>query len=307
VSLTARPGQPQRARFVCILLVGLLLFSVDAALAEVCKGSKVPKAELRRYDAHATLSQQETEAALATHLPYGQPACPKLLPGQEYILCYSPDHRTALWAAYELRGQDVKKLTRRDAFRSDPRLTADENAHCADYKGTGYARGHTVPDADMGRSKRAPANTYFLSNMSPQTNNLNSGPWLWLERAVRDYATTYGKVAVITGSIFSEPVPTVPSGRMGIPARYYKVLVRTDPSGAPVALALMLPNQATRFTLPPRRADDDRPDVRASDRLLEAHLVSIREIERLTGLNLLPRLDRAALKEAVASELWPRN
>jgi hypothetical protein len=36
-------------------------------------------------------------------------------------------------------------------------------------------------------------------------------------------------------------------------------------------------------------------------------LVSIQEIERLTGLNLLPRLDRAALKEAVASELWPRN
>jgi hypothetical protein len=47
--------------------------------------------------------------------------------------------------------------------------------------------------------------------------------------------------------------------------------------------------------------------VRASDRLLEAHFVSIREIERLTGLDLLPRLDRVALKEAVASELWPRN
>ena len=115
------------------------------------------------------------------------------------------------------------------------------------------------------------------------------------------------KVAVITGSIFSEPVPAVPSGRVGIPERYYKVVVRTDTNGAPVALALMLPNQAERFTLPPRRAEDDRPDVRASDRLLEAHLVSIREIERLTGLDLLPRLDRAALKEAVASELWPRN
>jgi hypothetical protein len=61
------------------------------------------------------------------------------------------------------------------------------------------------------------------------------------------------------------------------------------------------------FLRSPRRADDDRPEVRASDRLLEAHLVSIREIERLTRLNLLPRLDRVALKEAAASELWPRN
>jgi hypothetical protein len=38
-----------------------------------------------------------------------------------------------------------------------------------------------------------------------------------------------------------------------------------------------------------------------------AHVVSIWEIERLTGLGLLPRLDRAALKGAVAAEFWPRN
>ena len=223
------------------------------------------------------------------------------------MLCYTPTQRVPLWAAYALRREDVVTRARRDAFRSDPRLTAAENAHCADYKGTGYARGHTVPDADMGRSKIAQANTYFLSNMSPQTNNLNSGPWLWLERAVRDYATTYGKVAVITGSIFSAPAPTVPSGRVGIPVRYYKILIRTDPSGPPGTLAFILPNQKEHFALPPRRADDDRPEIRASDRLLEAHLVSIREIERFTGLDLLPRLDQAALKEAVASELWPRN
>jgi hypothetical protein len=77
--------------------------------------------------------------------------------------------------------------------------------------------------------------------------------------------------------------------------------------GSPVALALILPNQATRFTSPARTNGDNREGVRASDRLLEAHLVGIRESERPTGLDLLPRLHRAALKEAVASELWPRN
>lgn len=34
----------------------------------------------------------EVDAALAIHLPFGQPACPKLLPGREYILCYTPVH-----------------------------------------------------------------------------------------------------------------------------------------------------------------------------------------------------------------------
>ena len=50
-------------------LVVLLLLWAGAAWAEVCKGSKVPKAELRRYDAQATLSSQDTATALATHLP----------------------------------------------------------------------------------------------------------------------------------------------------------------------------------------------------------------------------------------------
>ena len=37
------------------------------------------------------------------------------------------------------------------------------------------------------------------------------------------------------------------------------------------------------------------------------HTVSIREVEHLTELDLLPKLDSEALKKAVASQLWPRN
>lgn len=116
-----------------VLLVMLLLWA-GAAWAEVCKGSKVPKAELRRYDAKATLSHREIETAFATHLPYGQPACPRLLTGREYVRCYTMNQRAALWAASGLRDQDAVTRARHDAFRSDPRLTADENAHCSDSK-----------------------------------------------------------------------------------------------------------------------------------------------------------------------------
>lgn len=61
------------------------------------------------------------------------------------------------------------ELARRNAFRTDPRLTAQESSHCADYAGTGYDRGHIVPRSDMNRSRGAQANTFFLSNMAPQT------------------------------------------------------------------------------------------------------------------------------------------
>ncbi len=39
-----------------------------------------PKADLAQFDAQAILSPAGQDAALQTDLPYGQPACPRLLP-----------------------------------------------------------------------------------------------------------------------------------------------------------------------------------------------------------------------------------
>lgn len=73
----------QRAiRWRCLPLLMLLLLT-GYAWAEVCKGSKVPKADLAHYDAQAILSPADRDAALQTHLPYGQPACHRLLSQRE--------------------------------------------------------------------------------------------------------------------------------------------------------------------------------------------------------------------------------
>ena len=45
----------------------------------------------------------------------------------------------------------------------------------------------------------------------------------------------------------------------------------------------------------------------AADAFLAGHTVSLREVEHLTGLELLPTLEAEGLKKAMASELWPRN
>jgi len=121
-----------RSRTILGWTLLLLLAFLTAASAEVCKGSKVPKADLALYDAQVTLSATDRETTLQTHLPYGPPNCPKLLPQREYVLCYDPIHRVALWAAYKLTADDVVTAQRLDAFRTDPRLTDDETAHCDD-------------------------------------------------------------------------------------------------------------------------------------------------------------------------------
>ncbi len=64
------------------------------------------------------LSDTEQADAIQTHLPFGTPACPKLLPEREYILCYDPVNRIGPWAGYRLRAEDVILAKRRNAFRT---------------------------------------------------------------------------------------------------------------------------------------------------------------------------------------------
>ncbi len=290
------------------LLIVLLLAAF--ASAEVCKGSKIPAATLRAYDAEANLTPAAQQTALTTHLPWGQPACPTLLPSVAYVVCYDPGAKIALWASYRLTADDLIHTQRADAFRTDPRLTGAESAHCDDYAGSGYDRGHVVPNSDMGRSAQVQAGTFYLSNMTPQSPALNRGMWRWLEDLVRVYVQRYKAVHIITGAIIPPDAQAVPSGNVKVPVGYYKILLRMDSAGTPqTALAIRLDNTLDGLPVPPgtQGVQGQRITQEEADAYLKGHLVSIQEIEQQTGLTLLLTLDAAALKQAVASALWPRN
>lgn len=160
-----------------VLALALLLVFATTVAAEVCPNSQVPKAGRDAADQLLVLSDTEQAEAIQTHLPFSTPQCPRLLPQREYILCYDPANRVGLWAGYRLRAEDVITAQRRNAFRTDPRLTDAETAHGADYlgQGSGYDRGHVVPRDDMNRTSAAQTNTYVLSNMTPQASLLNEG------------------------------------------------------------------------------------------------------------------------------------
>src|SRR5262249_38354284 len=161
---------------------------------------------------------------------------------------------------------------------------------------------------DMNRTSAAQTNTFVLSNMTPQASLLNEGIWAWLEKLVRDYAQTYGEVVVLTGSVLQLPIRTVPSGNVAIPRRYYKIIPRTTTDGTVEALTIVLPNLQRGLPLPPGSfLSGTKLSPAEADAYLAGHTASIREVESLTGIDLLPNLTSDELKRAVASEIWPRN
>jgi len=288
----------------------LALALVGRADAEVCRGSNIPAAELRRHDGAALLlDRTEILQAEAVHLAYGYPDREaRLMYHKEFVFRYDASRRVPLWASYRLEGRHVpdRGHDRRNAFRTDPRLLPDETARCKDYDEPVFDRGHLVPNSDLAfQSKRAASHSFYLSNMMPQSAWFNRQLWRYFEQKVRAWARQEGTVHVFSGAVFDidgDNKPDAfdktrwmqPTGRVAVPTAFYKIIVR-ERAGQPDVLAVMLPHRL----LGPK-------DNTALGRLLKRGIVTVAEIEEVTGLTFFVGTPgRADLRHRKAGALWP--
>ena len=161
-------------------------------------------------------------------------ALPRLLSNEKeqivahegYTVSFNPTYKQANWVAYELTGRESvsKKYKRKDKFLIDKKIkggTADNG----DYTRTGFDRGHLAPAADMSWSRRAMDESFFMSNISPQSPQLNRGIWKELEELVRDWAVTDSAILIATGPLLSPKLKRLGKNRVAIPNAFYKVIV----------------------------------------------------------------------------------
>ena len=100
----------------------------------------------------------------ALYLPAPDPAYQQVT-HLGYVLAYAEDHEQAAWVAYELTATEVAGTEERtNNFRRDQAIRTG-TATKADYKGSGYDRGHLAPAADMKWSPAAMSESFYLSNM----------------------------------------------------------------------------------------------------------------------------------------------
>ena len=115
-----------------------------------------------------------------------------------YILQYNEKYEHAEWVIYLLTQDRVAdSFERTDNFRPDPKVITG-SASLADYKGSGYDRGHLAPAADMKWSENVMSESFFMSNMSPQKPGFNRGIWKSLESIVRTWAIENNEIYIVT-------------------------------------------------------------------------------------------------------------
>lgn len=180
------------------------------------------------------------------HAIYG---LPKKLSGKEIVLLHNEGYLAGYdssimqsrWVSYELTSEElIKVVSREDKFRPDTRLKG-KRAELNDYKKSGYDRGHLAPAADMAWSAKAMSESFLLTNMSPQLPSLNRGEWKRLEEYVRDLASDFDTVAIVTGPLFTDEKKIIGKG-VRIPTAFYKVLLLKRMKSGFTAIGFILPN-----------------------------------------------------------------
>ena len=223
------------------------------------------------------------------NLSYGVPgAADAIVEREGYALGYIEKHEQPAWVQYIMTAEEVslRAAKRRNNFRPDPEIPTG-SATPQDYSRSGYDRGHLAPAADMSFSVQTMSESFYMSNMSPQTPQFNRGVWSRLEKQVRHFATREKRIVVVTGPILpSEKTITIGANRVTVPEYYYKVIYDTTP-----------PEKMIGFVLPNKGSSAD----------LRTFAVTVDRVEELTGLDFfctVPQPKQEQLEQTITVENW---
>jgi endonuclease G len=209
----------------------------------------------------------------------------------EFAIGWSDSLRHPVWCAYHVRRDARHPADKRPSFTKDPSVPAAPSP--GEYTRSNYDRGHMAPNYAIATryGKDAQKLTFKMSNIAPQTPELNRGVWRDVEHRIADLWTArYGEIWVVVGCI-SRGNEKIGQTGIDVPTDYYQVIMAQD--GMDVrALAVLIPQSVGWGAWAAR------------------HIVSIDELEEMTGLDFNPNLEsfiQSPLEAETPTRLWPVN
>ena len=188
-----------------------------------------------------------------------------------YTTCYNNDLRIPEWVAWELTAEELEgDLEVYRNYSEDPDMSGPQAIN-RDYVNSGYTHGHMAPVGDMKWSGQAIDESNYLTNMCPQTAELNNGDWEYLESRCRKAARKYGRVWITCGPLFtSDHIETIGRNNVAVPDAFFKVML-TETDGKYHSIGFIYRNDQ-------------------SSQPLADCAMTVNEVETKTGLDFFPAL-----------------
>ena len=204
--------------------------------------------------------------------------------GVNYSLEWDLDRLAQRWSCYQMyQGNSGGNVGRyQDGYPYDEQLPHTSYFNYSGepfdpFRGSGYDHGHIVASADRQYSREANRQTFFLTNMQPQRNIFNAGVWEAMESQVRRWNRSGFRdtLYVCKGGTIDTPANILTTLRNGlIVPRYFFMALLCKNSVGYKALAFWV-----------EHLNEDH-----SEDPLGNYVVSIRELEQLTGIDFFCNL-----------------
>ena len=189
-----------------------------------------------------------------------------------YSLSYVEKHEQAEWVHYRLDSIMLKGIEKREDydFKQDKTFKS-KSAHKDDIKFSvdGYQRGHLAPFKDMMIDSISAAESFYMSNISPQKKDFNGREWRKLENHVRSLAKK-NEIYVTTGAVLSYDLESIgKKNKVSVPKLFYKIIYDDKNK------------RMTAYLMPNRKLNTS----------FENYKVTVDSIEILTGIDFYPQLE----------------
>ena len=229
---------------------------------------------------------------------------------RNYTVCYSARHRSPMWIAAPMHESYNGSVKRIDNYDYDPTLPVNVQTRLKRSYGE-YTRGHMLGSAERNASREMNTQTFYVTNIAPQIQkgfNQQGGAWNNLEKFV-DGQLCADTLYVVTGAIYDEyttadgevikPRTTTNKNdgeQVGVPTAYYKALLRTKAgnSGKSVTECKASELKCAAFVVAHRSESGLKPSAE--------NIMSVDELERLTGVDFFKGVPHAPEGKAVAKE-----
>lgn len=225
---------------------------------------------------------------------------------RNYSYLYDKSMYAALWVAYPLTAAHTSGSAS-SSWGFNPLIPEEFQVHVTNgsypgrYNAADYARGHQIPNADRKNNSDMNAQTYYVTNQTPQLQNrFNGSIWSALENSVRSLTNSTDTVYVVTGACFqtvggNETIEylhssTVTPEDLPIPNYYWKVLLKVRRSGGNITNA-----SAVGVWLEHKEYSDSN---------WGAHVTSVSDIESKTGFNFFPWLPDSIRATVEGNQNW---
>ena len=300
---------------VVLLVAGNYLY--DNFAPEQAEAAEIEEVEFTKSSAEAPAPKGKTAHAGWAELPTQKASNDIYVTShllgdnrRNYTVCYSREQRAPLWVAAPVHRAYKGDVKRVDNYDFDPTLPVNIQITLNRSYGD-YTRGHMLGSGERTASREMNNQTFYVTNIAPQLRegfNERGGAWNNLEYFVNRQLCA-DTLYVVTGAIYDDF--TAPDGtnikarttvnkndnkHIGVPTAYYKALLRTKSgrTGKSVVECKASELKCVAFIIPHRSDVGHKPTVE--------DMISIKELERLTGVNFFANVPNAPENKAEAKD-----